>query len=1247
WSRFLFPGDQRRLSVLALNPVTRAPVRGVEVEAIEDSDSASAARFQAVTGADGHATLELPAPVPTADEDGEETVEADVKITARRGPVERHATAEFRLRRDARILVQTDKPMYQPGQVVHGRVLVFGVDGKALEGKEITFRVSDPEYTDVLVERATTNRFGIAAVDWNLADNLRLGDYRLRADLGDDDHDSQGQTSVRVSRYDLPNFSVSASPNRPYYLPGENAEVEIRAGYLFGRPVKKGAVRVVREEEREWDYRQQKYIVKEAAVYTGELDSQGVYVAKVDLEDAHARLDPDSRSRFLDAEYVAYVTDASTARTEPTRFSLRVSHEPIHVYLIENGGFRPGGEATIYVSTFYADGSPALCDVEVSTQARRGVGKDGFGPELLLRNARTNTYGLAKINLALPSTSKKDDSVLIVRARDQQGRRGEYGEDIWFSDHPRLWLSADRALYRPGEPVLLSLRGSREVRRATVEVRRDGKLIGARNVRLRKGGGFLAFPYKARFQGEITFVAYSPDGSSGSRYDLPMGAHSVLYPQARDLKVSVKLRPGANRPGDEVTAEIAVQEPEGRRTPAAVGIVVVDRAVEERARTDLRFSAGFLSPLASRDSSEKFGNLSRRDLDALSPAGPFPDDLQLAAEVLLRSPSGYPGLEVEDGGYSHTTEELFRQTFQSQFQGLRNALLAMTAKGLFPGSEPEMRRLLKEVKSPLELDSLLDPWNTRYRLEFGVSYRTRRVQAISAGPDKTFGSEDDVATDSYEWEYFRPIGEAIDRAVKEAHARSGAFVRDRKTLRDELQRAGVDFDALRDPWGRPYAFEFGVREQWFTLNARSAGPDGGPAESGFPVWTSLVDYFSEARKKIERVLLDQERATGHFPESELELDSTLAPLGFRLQDLRDPWGNPYYATFRRLLETRMRAEGLTLRYDANLRTYGVPHASYANYVFISSPGADGQRGTPDDFNVARFAQPIALGSGSMLTPQPAASARTGKEMPGEIWGTIFDPAGAVIAFARIEVQDEEGGVPVKAQANSQGDYIVKALPPGRYRLRVEVAGFMGITIADVPVQAGARTEVNLVMQVGGSREVIEVSASPPLVNTTDSALAARARFRGSPAPGYSLPEQHFTPRLREYFPETLVWQPSLEIDARGRARLKFKLADNITTWKLSALVSTITGEMGGAELEIPALQPFFVEHDPPKVLTQGDEIALPVVLRNYLNRRQSVEVSLRPEKWFALTATSSVKVDVEPGDSAQAVFSFRALDTVE
>ncbi len=65
------------------------------------------------------------------------------------------------------------------------------------------------------------------------------------------------------------------------------------------------------------------------------------------------------------------------------------------------------------------------------------------------------------------------------------------------------------------------------------------------------------------------------------------------------------------------------------------------------------------------------------------------------------------------------------------------------------------------------------------------------------------------------------------------------------------------------------------------------------------------------------------------------------------------------------------------------------------------------------------------------------------------------------------------------------------------------------------------------------------------------------------------------------------------------------------------------------------------------MLTEGDEIALPVVLRNYLDRRQTLEVNLRPEPWFALTGASTMKVDVQPGDSAQAVFLFRALASVE
>jgi len=79
-----------------------------------------------------------------------------------------------------------------------------------------------------------------------------------------------------------------------------------------------------------------------------------------------------------------------------------------------------------------------------------------------------------------------------------------------------------------------------------------------------------------------------------------------------------------------------------------------------------------------------------------------------------------------------------------------------------------------------------------------------------------------------------------------------------------------------------------------------------------------------------------------------------------------------------------------------------------------------------------------------------------------------------------------------------------------------------------------------------------------------------------------------TPRLRDYFPETLLWQPSIETDGSGRAHINWKFADNLTTWKLSLIASTLDGRLTTLDREVKSFQPFFVEHDPPKVLTLGE-----------------------------------------------------------
>src|SRR6185369_12071761 len=166
--------------------------------------------------------------------------------------------------------------------------------------------------------------------------------------------------------YELPNFAVRVTPDRAFYLPSQNAEVEVRGDYLFGQPVSRGRVRVVRETEREWNYREQKWDISEDEKYEGELDQAGRFVANLDLSAQHAELSKRDYARFEDVSYTAYVTDLTTNRTEQRRFDVRVTREPIHVYVISDGAKVRGAPINMFVSTFYADGNPAECYVDIS-----------------------------------------------------------------------------------------------------------------------------------------------------------------------------------------------------------------------------------------------------------------------------------------------------------------------------------------------------------------------------------------------------------------------------------------------------------------------------------------------------------------------------------------------------------------------------------------------------------------------------------------------------------------------------------------------------------------------------------------------------------------------------------------------------------------------------------------------------------------------------------------------------------------
>ncbi len=99
-------------------------------------------------------------------------------------------------------------------------------------------------------------------------------------------------------------------------------------------------------------------------------------------------------------------------------------------------------------------------------------------------------------------------------------------------------------------------------------------------------------------------------------------------------------------------------------------------------------------------------------------------------------------------------------------------------------------------------------------------------------------------------------------------------------------------------------------------------------------------------------------------------------------------------------------------------------------------------------------------------------------------------------------------------------------------------------------------------------------------------------------------------RVHQNFPETLLWRPELITDDQGRARLDIELADLITTWRLTASAVSTQGQLGAAKAVIRVFQPFFVDLDLPVSLTRGDEVSVPAVVSNYLDRSQHVTLAL-------------------------------------
>jgi hypothetical protein len=1140
-------GTPFEFRVLATHPLTSRPVAGVTVTLDKTS---------AKTGANGIAVLRI---VPDPDM-WDYAQREDIKGTL--GDLVLSTDVFCFAMTKGTLAIHVDKPLYQPGQTVHARILAIDATNHARKNASFDLRIEDTHSKSVFSRELTTSRFGIAAFDWEIPENAEPGQYAISAE--DTDSDTRAVRSIEIRPYELPSFRVSVTSDRPYYLPGQNAAIDVSAAYLFGKPVPAGTARIVE-------------VNSDKPLHQGAIDASGRFHAVIDLAEHAEEVE---HTRFVDLHYTASVTDGTTNRTEQRQFDIRLSRDSLHLYSLGTATSGP-----LYIAAYTPDGKPAVSDVEATVGGRR------------LAAVRTNRFGIARLDLDTDS----DEITLHARSADAHGT-----ETVTLADdRPHLRIETDHALYRAGELVRCRLYSDRKnLRTLLLAWNEEGQVLYSHSIHVKDGRAEALIPYDPRMGRELAIVAIS-QAESNHR-----AGRVVLFPGAPALSITTRPGKPVYRPGEQASVRVDISAA-GQPVQAALGVAVVDEAVWERAATDSATGQRRWFDPYYAATENRVAGFSKDDLKSLDPAK-IDADYQLVAEALL----GLNSIPAADTSYADESHAFDSQTAAIPLRAVRTRLDQYRSKHHeYPKDEGELRPALGD-----EFAHVLDPWLRPYRLQFGVAGPDRFIKFVSGGPDKILGTEDDVVG----LELRQPWFAAVEFAIGNALAPLSTFPADAAEFKEILDSAGIEFDTLRDPWGNPFRVTIRHSGASRIIDLHSAGPDGRPGNHDDILAAHYQgSYFGAVRRDIDRAL----DAAKPFPTDEAEFRAVLAKAGIDFDALRDPWGHRYYVRVRN--EPYFDSNTLVYRWQEPQKagTVSTRTGQRRAIIEILTPADDGIAYTYDDAVVAGFSGIIATDrplESSNTTPVPS----TTRGDSGAIAGTVTDPTGAIVPGVEVVLSDNW-----RTLTDVRGEYTFWAVPPGGYKLQFRCRGFRYIEVHDVPVRAGQVTRADGLLQVGSVEESVTVTAEVPLVQTSASmSLAAAAPQSTAMA----------TPRVRDYFPETLLWNPELITDSDGHTSFQFRMADSLTEWRIAVIASTLGGRIAEGSASVKAFQPFFVDLDPPRVLTEGDRISLPLPVRNYLDSEQSVALNIAAPAGLSLDGPATQTLRVGQNASVNAVAQLRA-----
>lgn len=471
----------------------------------------------------------------------------------------------------------TDRAIYRPGQKVHATAVSYivkkGLDA-SVPGKsmELKFILRDANWKQVAEQKATTDEYGTASVDFELPQEGQTGQYSISVN-------GTATEYVRVEEYKRPTFEITFPKVNEKYTWGDTVVVKASAKTYAGVPVQGARVeyKVTRRNQMWWwDARSADVLVKSDTTVTRE---DGTFEVEIPLEASQSKNKADMDdfmriARFFNFDVSAVVTDIS-GESHAGEMSLPLGTKPTAFSVDMPKRIEADSLKTVTFAYRNASGMPIASNLKYHIDGGEWKVAEANAPVVIAQVWKSGVHQLE----AICGTDTLQQKFTLFSIKDTHP----------MEPTTEWYYQTAKTFPRDGKPVYVQVGSSENGAHIVYSIIAGNKLLEKGAWELGDSIVTLPFTYKPEYaSGVVINYSFVKNGECYTR------KISIARPlPEKKLNISWKTFRDRLTPGQKEKWTLQITTPDGKPAKAQLMSVLYDKSLDQLADHTWKMSLGF------------------------------------------------------------------------------------------------------------------------------------------------------------------------------------------------------------------------------------------------------------------------------------------------------------------------------------------------------------------------------------------------------------------------------------------------------------------------------------------------------------------------------------------------------------------------------------------------------------------------------------------------------------------------------